>query len=169
MKFCLVTVNTINNLDKYLDFLHQCILGGVTCVQFRAKNLTRTELYKQAYTIKCKLDSLNTPMIINDHLDLTLDVDAAGIHIGQEDGNPDLIREQLGPNKYIGLSVESDQQVHQANLLKSIDYIAASAIFSTKNKTNCKMYWGLSGLQRLVNASLHPVIAIGGINSQNII
>ena len=165
LRFCLVTDCANTDIEEYCDFLQQCILGGVTCVQLRAKTLNHTQLYALARKLK---DFLTIPLIINDHIKLAIDIDAAGVHIGQQDGDPNKARQILGPNKYIGLSVESIQDVENANLLNSIDYIAASAVFSTKNKTNCTMYWGLDGLKKVSELSKHPVVAIGGINENNV-
>ncbi len=166
---CFVThIEKHHTLPKYLALLEEAILGGVTHVQFRAKSLTRFETYTWAYAIKNFLDARQIPLIINDAVALAEVVNAAGVHLGQTDGSPEAARKRLGPDKCIGLSIESFDELDLANQLDCIDYVAASAVFPTQTKTNCKTIWGLSGLRRVVQASKHPVIAIGGIDATNI-
>jgi thiamine-phosphate pyrophosphorylase len=167
LRFCLVTDLPSTDLTEYYKFLQQCILGGITCVQLRAKTLPRDQVYTIAQKLKQFLTAWNIPLILNDYIDLAIEIDADGVHIGQTDGDPEQIRKLIGNNKYLGLSVESMHDVKKANLLNCIDYIAASAIFATKNKTNCMMYWGLEGLHQVAQQSKHPVVAIGGINELN--
>ncbi len=165
---CLVTQIKDYTLPKYLELLEEAILGGVTHVQFRAKSLSRFETYVWVYALKKFLDSKNIPLIINDNVALTEVVDAYGVHLGQTDGSPEAARARLGPDKCIGLSIESLDELHLANQLDCIDYVAASAVFPTPTKTNLKKIWGLHGLSKFVEQSKHPVIAIGGIHTQNI-
>ncbi len=168
LRLCLVT----NILDQpfpcYKTFLLQAIEGGVTSVQLRSKMLNHVDFHALALSLKLFLSPLNIPLIINDHVDIAVTVDADGVHIGQSDCAPTDVREQLGRDKWIGLSVETLSDLERANALDCIDYIAASALFPTQTKTVCKTYWGLAGLQILVDHSRHPVVAIGGINKKNI-
>lgn len=115
-----------------------------------------------------QLRPLTIPLILNDHVDLAKEVDADGIHLGQSDCSPIEARQILGPNKLIGWSVETFEQLEQANECSCIDYIAASAVFLSQTKTNCKTIWGLEGLKKIAQHSIHPVIAIGGINVGNV-
>ena len=162
LRLCLAT-----NISKH-TFLLQVIEGGVTSIQLRAKTLNPVEFYELALVFKSILQPLNIPLIINDHVDIAIAVDADGVHIGQTDRSPDVVRKQLGATKWIGLSVETLLDLEKANELDCIDYIAASAVFPTQTKTDCKTYWGLDGLQMLVERSRYPVVAIGGINQRNI-
>ncbi len=165
---CLVTQIESYTLPKYLDLLEEAISGGVTHVQFRAKMLSRFEAYIWAFGLQKFLKAKEIPLIINDNVALADVVNAAGVHLGQTDGSPLQARVRLGKDKCIGLSVESLGELHAANQLDYIDYVAASAVFPTPTKTNCKKIWGLHGLSKFVQQSKHPVIAIGGIHTQNI-
>lgn len=166
---CFVThIEPHHTVEKYLALLEQVVAGGVTHVQFRAKSLSRFETYVWVYAIKKFLDARNIPLIINDSVALTEVVDAYGVHLGQTDGSPDAARLRLGPSKCIGISVETLDELDAANQLTSVDYVAASAVFPTQTKTNCKTIWGLAGLGQFVQQSRHPVLAIGGINASNI-
>lgn len=96
-------------------------------------------------------------------------VDAAGVHIVRGCRSTlSSSRARLGRDKIIGLSIESGAEFAAANALSVIDYVAASAVFATPSKTNLKTIWGLDGLRTLCAASIHPVLAIGGINLNTI-
>lgn len=157
--------------DKYDSrFIQDAIAGGVTCIQYRDKAKNIDELFSAAQCLKILLSPHKIPLIINDNVELAKLVDADGVHLGQSDLSisVDTARKLLGPTKIIGLSIENLAQLEEANQLNSINYVAASALFPTPSKTNCKNYWGLEGLKQFVHISKHPVITIGGINISNI-
>jgi thiamine-phosphate pyrophosphorylase len=165
--FCLVTDYYNYTQEDYLQLLEQAICGGVNCIQLRDKHNTLLEQKAWAEAIKRLTDQYTIPLIINDLVDLACAIDASGVHLGQQDSCPKTARAILGENKYLGLSIETIAQLQQANQLTQINYVAASAVFSSTSKTNCNTTWGLEGLRELVRQSVHPVIAIGGINSDN--
>jgi len=166
LKLMLITNRQTNDLSHYLDFIEHCVLGGITSVQLREKKLPAPDLIIMAEKLKLLLDRYNVPLIINDNVDLTVNVDASGVHLGQTDGSPIAARERLGTEKIIGLSLESEEDLLRANALP-VDYAAASAVFSTANKHNIRKLWGTSGLATLASTCVHPVIAIGGIDLTN--
>lgn len=165
---CLVTKLGKQSFQSYLPFLFRCIKGGITSVQLREKTKTRNELRSLALEFKNFLDPFNVNLIINDDVALAKEIDAAGAHIGQSDGCPIEAREILGPKKIIGLSIETMRELTMANKLNCIDYVAASAVFQSKTKPDCKTWWGLEGLSQFVAYSKHPVMGIGGIHEKNI-
>jgi thiamine-phosphate pyrophosphorylase len=169
LRLCLVTDQDTHSIDSYKNFILCALAGGITAIQLREKNKTRIELKKLAIELKVLTCQFNVPLIINDDVDLAREVDADGVHLGQEDGKPESARKILGPNKIIGLSVETLSDIVLANQSQHINYIAASAVFPTISKINCKTHWGLSGLLEISKLSLHPVIAIGGIDNLNVI
>ena len=148
--------------------LQQAIAGGVTAIQLRDKHHSRNAVRDSALRLKSLLNPLNIPLIINDDVTLAQEVQADGVHLGQNDLSPEDARAILGDDKIIGLSVETVEQLHKANQLTCIDYIAASAVFPSTTKHDCVTYWGLAGLKTMAELSTHPVIAIGGINLENI-
>ena len=152
----------------YKSFILQAIAGGVTAVQLREKNKTTAEMYDLALALKTILAPLKVALIINDHVAIAKEIDADGLHLGQADIAPETARQLLGPDKIIGWSVETFAELDAANQLTCIDYVAASAVFSSKTKTNCKTMWGIAGLKQITKISRHPVIAIGGINAKTI-
>lgn len=169
LKLCLVTKDfSVNNIVSYKKFLENAVLGGVTSVQLRLKNSNLSEIRSTAFEIKSLLDTHGIPLLINDHVSIAKEINAAGVHLGQSDVTPQIAREILGKDKIIGLSIETFAQLEKANYLDCIDYVAASAVFYSKTKQNCQTYWGIEGLEWLVKHSKFPVVGIGGINRWNI-
>ena len=119
-----------------------------------------------AQQLKQILDTYNIPLIINDRIDVALAVDAAGVHIGQNDMPYQLARKLMGDDKIIGLSIETIEEAQAANLL-DVDYIGISPIFSTTTKNDIKTPFGIEGAKKVVELSRHPSVAIGGINLAN--
>jgi thiamine-phosphate pyrophosphorylase len=167
LRLCLVTQINDQSLDHYLNFLALAIEGGVTSIQLRDKTRSLSSLHRLAVAIKSFLTPLQIPLILNDYVQLAKEVNADGVHIGQTDLSPQEARRILGPDKIIGYSIESLIDLNKANELSSIDYVAASAVFPSQSKPDCKTIWGLNGLKQLSKLSKHPVIAIGGITANN--
>ena len=140
------------------------LAGGATMVQLREKHLSHDEFLKEALALKeiCK----NIPFIINDNLEIAKLVDADGIHIGQDDMSPLIVRKQLGPNKILGVSVQTVKQARLAQA-QGADYLGVGAMFSTSTKHDAKAVT-YETLQHICEAVTIPVVAIGGITSENI-
>ncbi|MGL4859387.1 MAG: thiamine phosphate synthase [Enterobacteriaceae bacterium] len=151
---------------RYLDFIGECVSAGLPSVQLRQKEMSADELYEFAKALQQFLRPCEIPLIINDHVALCQQLDAQGVHLGQSDGNILKAREILGSSKIIGLSVNSNAELQQANRLP-IDYIGVGAIFPTANKPDIQTLWGIDGLQQIIRQSHHPVVAIGGITTAN--
>lgn len=155
------------SLGRPLEFIvEEAIKGGVTMVQLRETRCSTLEFYQLALQLKALLKPQNIPLIINNRADIALAVDADGLHIGQSDLPWQIARQLLGPDKIIGLSVETLQQARAANEL-DIDYIGISPVFATPTKTDTAPPFGLDGVKAVCTASRHPTVAIGGINSTN--
>ena len=106
-------------------------------------------------------------IIVNDYLQLALDYSIVnGLHIGQTDISPEEARRQLGPNKLIGLSTHSLADIDAANL-SPIDYIGFGPIYTSSTKSGHAPTLGIKQLQKAVQHSKHPVVAIGGITAEN--
>jgi len=168
LKLCLITNLKDNSIAQYKHFLLNVIAGGITCVQLRNKSKNFNERYQFASQLKSILYPFKIPLIINDYIDLAREIDADGVHLGQNDESVFYARKTLGANKIIGLSVETLEELHSANQLTCINYVAISAVFPSKTKTDCKTIWGLNGLKKFVTMSKHPVVAIGGIEIDNV-
>lgn len=153
---------------EYLKFIELSAKSGITHLQLRQKNWSFSSLLSLGRELQAILTPYSVPLIINDNLHLALELNADGLHLGQKDGDPDAARTILGADKIIGISIENNTQLEQANLSRSINYVAASAVFPSKSKNNIEHIWGLDGLDKFCQMSYHPVIAIGGINLSNI-
>ena len=142
----------------------EAVAGGVTMVQLREKDIDTREFVALGLRLKDLLAPLGVPLIINDRIDVALAVGADGVHIGQSDMPYELARQILGPEKIIGLSVETLDQVREANLL-DVDYIGVSPVYATPTTTDTAPPFGLEGLREAVALSRHPGVAIGGMNA----
>lgn len=167
LKRMLVTHKSDAPLSSYLDFIRTSVASGVTSVQLREKTLSRDALLHFGEALRDLLTSLHIPLIINDHVDIALALQADGIHLGQQDMYPCQAREILGDAVIIGWSVDTEAQLEIANTLP-IDYIGIGAIFPTQHKSDITTIWGLDGLARAARISKHPIVAIGGIEMHNI-
>lgn len=162
----LVTDDSLSKGRSVEWIVEQAVLGGVTMVQLREKNITTLDFLEKAIALKKILTPYGIPLIINDRLDIALAADADGLHIGQSDMPYAIAREMLGYDKIIGLSVETIEQAKDANLW-DVDYIGLSPVFSTNTKTDINTPLGLEGIERIASFSRHPMVAIGGINVKN--
>lgn len=162
----LVTDSDMASIEALPEIVEQAVLGGVTMVQLREKYADTKTFVRIAQQLKEILSNYKIPLIINDRIDIALAVDADGVHIGQDDMPYVIARKLLGKDKIIGLSVESMQQVTEANAL-DVDYIGISPVFATPTKTNTKIEFGLKGIEEISKITKHKTVAIGGINESN--
>jgi len=163
----LITQKNNTPTSDYLLHIEKCLKAGVSAVQLREKKLSYDNLLSFGYALKQQLIKYHIPLIVNDNLELALQLDADGLHLGQNDGDVIEARKQLGDNKILGLSIDNLDQVLASNSLP-IDYIGIGAIFNTVNKKNIKTIWGVDGLKTSIKLAKHPVVAIGGVNLSNI-
>jgi len=161
----LVTDSTMLRGITLEEAVEQAILGGVTVVQLREKNSTSLQFYNTAVKVKEITDRHNIPLIINDRLDIALSVDAAGVHLGQKDIPCKPARRILGKDKIIGVSASTLEEAITAQQ-DGADYIGAGAVFSTNTKTDTRNL-SIERLKEIAGNLNIPVVAIGGINSEN--
>ena len=163
----LVTDRSLCRGRPLTEIVRHAAEGGVAYVQLREKELSARDFIEQAREIKKILEPYQVPLIINDRVDVALACGAAGVHLGQSDMPYSAARKELGEKAIIGLSVETWPDVEEAEKL-DVSYIAASPVFVTPTKTDTKEPWGLAGMKKIKKFSRHPVVAIGGINENNI-
>lgn len=152
--------------NDYTNKCKQLIKSGTGIIQLRAKKESSSERRKIADEIYPLFDNQDSPiLIINDDFDLAKNLPKAGLHIGQEDGNPIKMREFLGDEKILGLSTHSFNEAKNANDIPHvIDYFAVGPIYSTPTKPGRKSV-GLELIQQVSLMKLNlPFFAIGGIN-----
>ncbi|MEZ9652384.1 thiamine phosphate synthase, partial [Vibrio lentus] len=155
------------DLETLKFVVEQAVAGGVTMVQVREKHGDVRAFIERAQAVKSILASSGVPLIINDRVDVALAVDADGLHLGQSDMPAELARQLICPDKILGLSIETEQQLQEADSLP-VDYIGLSALFATSTKTNLKKYWGYDGIKMALETTKLPIVGIGGINESNI-
>ncbi len=162
----LVTDRKLSHGRPLTEIVEKAVAGGVTVVQLREKDMSTRAFIEEALAVKMVLDIHGVPLLINDRTDVALAVDAAGVHLGQEDMPCGIARRVLGADKIIGLSVENVQQAEEANS-KDIDYIAVSPVFSTSTKKELTKGLGIEGVKKIASLSKHPAVAIGSIKENN--
>lgn len=152
--------------DAFYTLIDQAIEGGVTAIQLREKGTAKAEFIEVGKTLINRLRPKGIPLIINDAIEVALEINADGVHLGQSDSSIIEARRVLGRKAIIGLSIETLEQALEAESL-DIDYFGAQ-VFLTKSKSDAIKPWGLEGLKTLCSIARYPVIGIGGINSDNI-
>ncbi len=161
-----VTDRTWLNGSTLKQQVEQAIKGGATLIQLREKELSYTAFLEQAIQLKKVTDKYHIPLIINDNVDVAKAVNAEGVHVGQKDMEAGAVRQKLGENKIIGVSVQTVEQALLAQK-QGADYLGVGAVFSTSTKLDASEV-SFETLQKICDAVSIPVVAIGGINAQNI-
>jgi len=149
-----------------LGIAGQIIEGGARVIQLRDKQSKRGELLLIAQKLKELCSKADVLFIINDYLDLAMAVDADGLHIGQEDLPLTVVRRELPIDKIVGCSVTTLSQATKAQA-EGADYIAVGSIFPTTTKREATVV-GVDILKELKRVVSSPLVAIGGINQNNV-
>jgi len=149
-----------------LDIAGQIIEGGARVIQLRDKQSKKGELLLVAQKLKKLCSQAGILFIINDYLDLAMAVDADGLHVGQEDLPLPVVRKELPVDKIVGCSVTSVSQATKAQK-EGVDYIAVGSIFPTTTKKEATVV-GVNILMELKRMVSTPLVAIGGINQNNV-
>ena len=140
--------------------------GGATFIQLREKNLDDEAFYKEALEIQKLCRNYKVPFVINDNVDIALEMAADGVHVGQSDMEADDVRAKLGPDKIIGVSAQTVEQAVLAEK-RGADYLGVGAVFHTDSKADVAEV-SRETLKAICDAVDIPVIAIGGINKENV-
>ena len=144
-----VTDDSIKDDNSFFHILEASLKGGATIIQLREKTCDTQTFYQRAVRCKEICEKYNTPLLINDRLDIALAIDADGVHIGQTDMPYEVARRLLSNSKIIGLSVSNKEQAEQPNA-QAADYIGISPIFSTNTKTtDLAKPLGIAGLKEI--------------------
>ncbi len=151
-----------NGDGKLLKRVERALAGGASTVQYRAKNISADERLTEAVQLRDLCHSAGAKLIINDFVELAKEVDADGVHLGQDDMNISQARQLLGRDKIIGISTHSVDQALKAES-QGADYIALGSIFPTTSKDTPQVV-GLDALRKVRRAIRVPLVAIGGID-----
>ena len=166
LRLYLVTNRYQDSVESFLKKVETACRSGVTIVQLREKNLTTTQYYQLAKEVKEITDAYQVPLIIDDRLDVCLAVDAAGLHIGDDELPVSVARQVLGPDKILGVTAKTVERALEAEE-SGADYLGTGAIFPTTTKENAPITL-ISTLKTICQTVAIPVVAIGGLTSENI-
>lgn len=162
-----VTDRTWLGANSLAAQVEEAIQAGVTFVQLREKELSFDDFLAEAKKIKAVTDRHQVPFVINDNVEVALACDADGVHVGQQDMVAADVRALIGRDKILGVSVQTvpDAVLAQAN---GADYLGVGAVFPTSTKTDADAV-ALDTLKQICNSVSIPVVAIGGIDEENIL
>lgn len=160
-------LHLIIDIHYPLEHLSAIIQAGVTHVQLREKFASTATIIARGRQLKALLQPLQVPLLINDRIDIALCLDAHGVHLGQSDIPCLAARRLLGPDKIIGLTLETPEQAKIAEPWQ-LDYVGVGPVYATRTKLDARAAIGLAGLNTISSATRHPVIAIGGLDFDNV-
>lgn len=166
LRLYLVTNSYQDSVESFLAKVETACRSGVTIVQLREKNLTTHQYYQLAKQVKEITDAYQVPLIIDDRLDVCLAVDAAGLHIGDDELPVSVARKVLGSEKILGVTAKTVKRALEAEK-SGADYLGTGAIFPTTTKENAPITL-ISTLKTICQTVAIPVVAIGGLTSENI-
>ena len=143
------------------------VAGGVTLVQLRDKEASTARMIETGRALKTALAGSGVPLIVNDDVEAAIAIDAEGLHVGQDDMDVGIARRLIGPDRILGLSVETEALAAAADP-RLVDYVGVGPVFATSTKPGHKAPVGLTGLARLVSAARVPAVAIGGLKAGHV-
>lgn len=156
----------LDNTKDLLDKTRQVLEGGVQLLQYRNKSVNRVLLREQAGLLLQLCREHGVPLIINDYIDLAMEIDADGLHVGQYDASIAKARDQLGCNKIIGASCYNNLDLAIQAEKEGADYVAFGAFFPSLTKPNT-----VSVTENLISEAKKiitvPIVGIGGIRLTN--
>lgn len=147
--------------------VEKALKGGATMIQLREKELDQEAFIEEARMIKVLTDRYQVPLIINDNIDVCMAVDASGVHVGQDDMAAGDVRARIGEDKILGVTAKTVIQA-QAAQAAGADYLGSGAIFGSSTKKDAKSMTE-EVLKSIVESVDIPVVAIGGIDGDNIL
>jgi len=160
---CVITDQQSNPVE----LARMALEGGARMVQLRRKSASGRDLFEWAVRIQALCREYEALFIVNDRLDIALAAHADGVHLGQQDMPVASARALLGPETLIGVSVSTPSEAAKA-AEAGADYLGVGHIFPTSSKEKPMPPIGTGAIRPIIEASGLPVIAIGGIELQNV-
>ena len=151
-----------------LEVVRAMLAGGIRVVQYREKMKDARAMYEECMEIRRLTRERGALFLVNDHIDLAMAVDADGVHIGQSDLPPAVVRKLIGEDKVLGLSTHNPTEAREAEALGCVDYIGVGPIFATKTKADALQPIGYDNLTAVREAVSLPIVAIGGIKEAKV-
>ena len=149
-----------------LEQVEQALLGGATMVQLREKELDETSFLDEALQMAKLCHRYGVPLLINDNVEIARRSGADGVHVGQDDMEAASVRSLLGPDMIVGVTAKTVEQALRAQDAGA-DYLGSGAVFGSATKRNAKSMT-MEQLRDICDAVSIPVVAIGGINRNNL-
>ncbi|GAA0176675.1 thiamine phosphate synthase [Clostridium sediminicola] len=162
----LVTDRSWLGEDSLITHVKESLINGVTFLQLREKDLDENSFLNLALEIKDLAKEYAVPFVINDNIDIALKSNADGVHIGQDDMSIDKARKAIGEDKILGVSVGTVNEAIEAEKLGA-DYLGIGAVFSTDTKKDAGAVT-FETLKNICQSVDIPIVAIGGINKENV-
>lgn len=155
-------------LPDVVQVVEAALAAGVRLVQYRPKNDPATDLerFEQASALRQLCHHHGALFVVNDRLDLAMAVEADGVHLGQGDLAPSMARRLLGPERLIGRSTHTPDQLRQA-VMDGCDYVGVGPVFTTPSKPG-RTPVGLAYVATAAAECPIPWFAIGGIDDSNL-
>ena len=163
----LLVTDHCENAATFCSTIESAVQSGATMVQLREKTAGSRDFYELALQVMQITQRYKLPLIINDRLDIALAVGADGVHVGQEDLPVAVVRRLLGPDKIVGATAATVADALRAEA-EGADYIGSGAVFPTVTKPG-KPVLPLTVLTQIKQAVKLPVVAIGGITTNNLV
>ena len=154
------------NGQRLEDVADELLAAGVTCLHLREKHQDPAEFVRMARALKPICARYGVPLILNDAVELAKEVDADGVHVGQDDMSVARARAILGPDKIIGASAHNVAEAVAA-YQAGADYLGCGAVFGSATKTDAS-HLPEGELARVCAATPLPVVGIGGITEENL-
>ena len=152
--------------ESLTDVCKKVLENGATFLQIREKDLDENTFEKEAEDLKALCASYIVPYVVNDSVEIAMDIDADGVHVGQSDIKGRDIRAMIGPDKILGISAGTVEEA-QAAEKAGADYIGVGAVFGTSTKKDARNL-SMEKLREISSSVSIPVVAIGGINASNL-
>ena len=147
------------------DVVRESLDGGVTFLQLREKNLDDESFFEEAVKLQEMARDYGVPFVVNDNVDIAVRMNADGVHVGQSDMEAGNVRALIGPDKILGVSAQTVEQAVLAEE-RGADYLGVGAVFPTGSKDDAEDV-SFETLKAICEAVSIPVVAIGGITSEN--
>ncbi len=148
-----------------LEVMEAALKGGADIVQLRDKAISKRDLLEKAKRLKDLTAKYNVPLIVNDHPDVALAVEADGVHLGQDDMPVAVARQIMGPDRIIGVSTHRMEQAREA-VEAGADYIGVGPVYATGTKPGRQPVTTAYVSQVAAEIRI-PWVAIGGITPDN--
>lgn len=146
--------------------VEEALKGGVTCVQLREKHLNDPDFLQEAKDICALCREYGVPFIVNDNVEVAIACKADGVHVGQEDMEAGRVRKLIGEDMILGVSAHTVEEARKA-VENGADYLGLGSVFPTNTKSDVDVM-KRETLQAICSAVDVPIVAIGGINKDNL-